>query len=103
MVTNYVFYVTESPEVAEIVRQANAEAEKRRKHAILLREAVKTALRYNIPWTVNVLENFTSYMRKITPRTIPRIALNSDDVILESSIVQGNQLDICLCDNFMYV
>ena len=90
MVTNYVSYVTESPEVAEIVRQANAEAEKRRKHGILLREAVKTALRYNIPWTVNVLENFTAYMRKITPRTIPRIALSSDDVILESSIVQGN-------------
>lgn len=86
--------MVDSPEVAEIVQRTNVEAEKRKRHGILLREAVKTALRYNIPWTINVLENFTAYMRRVTNRSIPRIALGPDDVILESSIVQGKLIII---------
>jgi len=73
VIINSYFFVTESSEIAELVAKVNEKAEKRRKNAEQLRKAIKVSLRFSIPWTVNVLENFTEYMRRITKTGIPRI------------------------------
>jgi len=83
------FFVTESSEIAELVAKANEKAEQRRQNAEQLREAIKRSLRFSIPWTVNVLENFTEYMRRITKHGIPRIQLGVEDVILADALVKG--------------
>lgn len=73
-----------------MVAKAEAETQLRKEKAEKLREAVKDALRYNVPWTVNVLENFTQYMRRITKNQIPKIKLGLDDVVYEDALIKGN-------------